>query len=70
MAEVYMYLYQFSLQPFIQPNMYLQRENLLIPKLHVQIHHFLKDIACKFVKIMDVKNCRNISHLEYKDPSC
>ena len=70
MTEFYMYFYQFSLQHFIRFNLYLQREDPLISELYAKIHRFLKDIACKFVKIRDVKNCRNISYLEYKDPSC
>ena len=69
-TEVYLYFYQFFLQPFIRPSFYLQREDPLISKLYAQIHRFLKDFACKFVKIRDVKNCRNISHLKYKDPPC
>ena len=69
MIEVYMYFYQFSLQPFIRFNLYIHREDSLISKLHAQIQRFLKDIACKFVKIRDVKNCRIISYLKYKDPS-
>ena len=69
-TEVYMYFYQFLLQSFIRFNFYLQREDPLISKLYAQIHRFLKDFACKFVKIRDVKNCRNISHLKYKDPPC
>ena len=63
MTDVYMYFYQFSLQPFIRFNLYLQREDPLVSKLQAQIYRFLKNIACEFVKIRDVKNWRNISYL-------
>ena len=66
-TEFYMYFYRFLLQHFIWFNLYLQWEDSLTSKLHAQIHCFLEDIACKFVKIRNVKKCRNISYWKHKD---
>ena len=54
MTEVYLLFYQYALQSFIRFNLYLQREDPLVSKLHTQIQRFLKDLACKFIRIMGV----------------
>ena len=52
MTEIYMYFYQFSLQPVIQFNLYLQQEDSLISKLHAQFHCHLCDFTIYFIKAL------------------
>ncbi len=56
MTEVYLLFYQSSLQLFIHFNMFLQREEPIIPVIHEQMKSFLKKLASKFVTVQEIRN--------------
>ena len=63
MTEVYLYFYQSVLQMFITFNLYLQRHDPQIPILHDKIDNFMRELACKLVKIDAVYEADEISSL-------
>jgi hypothetical protein len=51
MTEVYLLFYQSALQPFIHFNMFLQREDPIIPVVHEQTTLVLQKLASKFLTV-------------------
>ncbi len=51
MTEVYLLFYQSSLQAFINFNMFLQREDPIIPVVHEQTTSFLRKLGSKFLTV-------------------
>ena len=60
--EVYLLFYQSALQTFIQFNMFLQREDPLIPMLCEQIQSFLTKLASKFLPVSVIKQANGDFH--------
>ena len=68
MTEVYLLFYQSSLQSFIQFNMFLQREEPIIPFIHEQMRSFLRKLASKFVTLQEIKDVNeNFSQLKFEN---
>ena len=55
MIEAYLLFYQTALQTFVHFNMFLQRENPVVPIIHAQINSFLQKLASKFLTVQAVK---------------
>ena len=55
MTEVYLLFYQSSLQAFINFNMFLQREDPIIPVVHEQTTSFLRKLGSKFLTVAAIK---------------
>lgn len=64
--EVYLLFYQSVLQLFKNTNMFLQREDPIIPVLNDQLIKFVKNLLGKFVKISAIRNASSdITLVEY-----
>ena len=50
MTEVYLMFYQAVLQVYVKFNMFLQREDPLIPVLHNEVNSFLKKLLLKWMQ--------------------
>ena len=55
-TEVHLLFYQSALQTFVHFNMFLQREDSLIPVIYKQIISFLTKIASKFLLALVINN--------------
>jgi len=51
MSEVYLMFYQAVLQLFVHFNLFLQRDDPLIPVLHSEVNGFLKKLLTGFIKL-------------------
>ena len=68
MTEVYLLFFQSALQSFIHFNLFLQREDPLIPILYEQIHSFLTKLASKFMPVLAIKETNgDFESLDYKN---
>ena len=66
MTEVYLLFYQSALQTFVHFNMFLQREDPLLPVLRQQMDSFLGKLASKFLPPSTIKAAnRDFSTLKY-----
>lgn len=66
MTEVYLLFYQLALQTFVHFNMFLQREDPLLPVLCQQMDYFLSKLASKFLPPSTIKAAnRDFSTLNY-----
>jgi len=66
MTEVYLLFYQSALQTFVHFNMFLQREDPLLPVLCQQMDSFLSKLASKFLPPSTIKAAnRDFSTLNY-----
>jgi hypothetical protein len=69
MTEVYLLFDQSSLQAFIHFNMFLQREDPIIPVVYEQTTSFLQNLAGKFLTVAAIKEAKgDFSTLDFKDP--
>ena len=69
MTEVYLLFYQSSLQAFIQFNMFLQREDPIIPVVYDQTTSFLQKLASKFHTVAAIKEANgDFSSFDFKKP--
>ena len=67
-TEVYLLFYQSALQTFVHFNMFLQREDSLIPVIFKQMVTFLTKLAGKFVLTSAINTARgNFLSLTYKE---
>ena len=67
-TELYLLFYQSALQVFLHFNMFLQREDPLIPIIHKQIISFLTKLATKFLLVSTIKAAKgDFSSMPYKD---
>lgn len=55
MTEICLLFYEAVLQTFVHFNLFLQREDPLIPIINEQIHTFLRKLASKFVSVDTIK---------------
>ena len=55
MSEVYLMFYQAVLQLFVHFNLFLQRDDPLIPVLHSEVNGFLKKLLTRFIKVAAVQ---------------
>ena len=60
MTEVYLMFYQAVLQVYVKFNMFLQREDPLIPVLHNEVNSFLKKLFSSLLKWMQYRLLRKI----------
>ena len=68
MTEIHLFFYQSILQLFINFNMFLQREEPLIPLLYDQMVSFLTKLAGRFMPISTIKEANgNFYHLKYTE---
>ena len=68
MTEVHLLFYQSVLQVFIHFNMFLQREDPLIPVIFEQINSYLTKLASKFVPVAVIKAANgDFLSLKYKE---
>lgn len=66
MMQVYLLFYQLALQTFVHFNMFLQREDPLLPVLCQQMDSFLSKLASKFLHLSSMKAAnRHFSTLNY-----
>ena len=68
MTEIHLFFYQSILQLFINFNMFLQREEPLIPLLYDQMVSFLTKLAGRFMPVSTIKEANgNFYHLKYTE---
>jgi hypothetical protein len=68
MTEVYLLFYQSALQTFIHFNLFLQREDPVIPVIDDQMSTFLRKLASKFVTVQEIRNANgNFRAMDFKD---
>ena len=68
LTELYLLFYQAALQVFLHFNMFLQREDPLIPIIHKQIASFLTKLATKFLLVSTIKAAKgDFCSMPYKD---
>ena len=58
MTEICLLFYEAVLQTFIHFNLFLQREDPLIPVISEQMDSFLRKLASKFVRVDAIKAAR------------
>ncbi len=70
MTEVHLLFYQSVLQVFVHFNMFLQREDPLIPVIFEQMNSFLTKLASKFLPIAAIRAVdEDFFTLKYKERS-
>lgn len=70
MTEVHLLFYQSVLQVFVHFNMFLQREDPLIPVIFEQMNSFLTKLASKFLPIAAIRAAdEDFFTLKYKERS-
>ena len=70
MTEVYLLFYQTALQTFVHFNMFLQREDPVIPVIYEQTNSFLQKLASKFLTVQTIKAANgNYTTLQFKEPA-
>ena len=57
-TELHLLFYQSALQVFIHFNMFLQKEDSLIPVIHDQMTSFLTKLASKFIEVSSIHECQ------------
>ena len=68
LTELHLLFYQSALQVFIHFNLFLQREDPLIPIIYEQMNSFLTKLASKFLPISAIKAADgNFFTLKYKE---
>lgn len=68
MTEIHLLFYQSVLQLFIHFNMFLQREDPLIPVLYDQMVSFLTKLAGKFLPVAAIREAEGDFYtIEYED---
>ena len=66
MTEVYLLFYQSALQVFVHFNMFLQREDPLLPIVCQQMDSFLCKLASKFLRVPIIKAAKkDFSTVQY-----
>ena len=55
-VEIYLLFYQSVLQVLIKFNLFLQRDDSLIARLHGSIQQFLRNLGCKFLTVAALAN--------------
>ena len=68
LTELYLLFHQAALQLFLHFNMFLQREDPLIPIIHKQVESFLTKLATKFLLVSTIKAAKgDFCNLSFKD---
>lgn len=68
MSEVYLHFFCCALQLFKKLNLFLQREDPIIPIVLDQLQNFVKNLLGKFVKVATIRNARSDLHsVEYDE---
>ena len=49
MTEVYLYFFQAALQPYIALNLFMQRDDCVLPLLYEKFHTFVQSLSGKFL---------------------
>ena len=66
MTEVYLLFYHSSLQLFKNINMFLQREDPIIPVVLDQLLSFVKNLLAKFVNVVAIRNAgSDVTSIQY-----
>ena len=66
MTEVHLLFYQSALQVFVHINMFLQREDPLIPVIHDEMIAFITKLASKFMPVTAIRAINeNFCDLEF-----
>ena len=55
-VEIYLLFYQSVLQVLIKFNLFLQRDDSLIARLHGSVQQFLRNLGCKFLTVAALAN--------------
>ena len=66
LLEIYLF-YQSVLQVFIKFNLFLQRDDPLIARLHGLIQEFLRNLGCKFLTVTALANS-DPKEIEFENP--
>ena len=67
MTDVFLLFYQSSLQAFIHFNLFLQREDSIIPVVYEQTTSFLQKLASKLLTVAAIKEANgDFSPLDFK----
>ena len=67
MVEIYLLFYQSVLQVFIKFNLFFQRDDPLIARLHGSIQQFLRNLGCKFLTVAALANSEP-KEIEFENP--
>ena len=68
MTDIYLLFYQSVLQQFINFNVFLQREDPIIPVVDEQTTSFLQWLGTKFLKFADIRHAnRDFSSINFKE---
>ena len=68
MSEVYLFFYQSALQLFVRLNLFLQKDDPIIPAVSGQLWQFLKNLLGRIVTIAAIIDSQaDISSVQYKD---
>ena len=66
-VEIYLLFYQSVLQVLIKFNLFLQRDDSLIARLHGSIQQFLRNLGCKFLTVAALANS-DPKEIEFENP--
>ena len=67
LVEMYLLFYQSVLLTFIKFNLFLQRDDPLIARLHGSIQIFLQNMGCKFLTVTALPNS-DPREIEFENP--
>lgn len=68
MTEIHLLFYQAVLQLFVHFNMFLQREDPLIPIIYKQMNSFLTKLAGKFLPVSSIRGAKgDFFNLKYQE---
>ena len=68
MTEVYLLFYQSALQTFMHMNLFLQREDPVIPLVYAQMQSFLQKLASRFVKLQTIREANgDFTNLTFRE---
>lgn len=68
MTEVFLLFYQSALQTFLQFNMFLQREDPVIPVVYAQMQSFLQKLAGRFVRVPSIREANgDFLNMQFKE---
>ena len=67
LVEIYLLFYQSVLQVFIKFNLFFQRDDPLIARLHGSIQQFLRNLGCKFLTVAALANSEP-KEIEFENP--
>ena len=66
-VEIYLLFYQSAFEAFIKFNLFLQRNDPLLPRLHGSIQQFLRNLGCKFLTVAALANS-DPKEIEFENP--